>query len=312
MAKDNRLYGKFTLDFPDNAKIAILSDAAFRALVEMTLWSRSQLSDGLIKRRYALSRWGAEVLAELCENDDDKPSLVETEIGWEIRDYAEHQDTKAEVEARSERNRIAGQRGGQAKAKQGAKRPAKRPAKQVASDALSESVAVVETETETELRASARSSSARQTSSRPSMSMTELATGHPETCPEPPPPERQTGAVATTAGELVTAELPRGRYPDAVLTDLRLRVGTMLAENVDPELIRATLRLWDARDGGTGLLPHLLADAAKTLRPTNPTANTRPTAYQAKTAHNAEVFAALGGAEQTDHNAARTLTAVRS
>ena len=37
---------------------------------------------------------------------------------------------------------------------------------------------------------------------------------------------------------------------------------------IDRDLIRETLRLWDQRDeGGPGLLPHLLADAAKSLRP---------------------------------------------
>lgn len=138
--KDRRLYGKFTLNFPRHPKIAILSDAAFRCLVEATLYSRDELTDGLLAKRYAVARWGLEVLRELCTNDDEKPSLIEVEKGWLIHDYAEHQDTKAEVEARSERNKAAGQKGGLAKAK--------RDAKQLASGALSESLAVVETETQ--------------------------------------------------------------------------------------------------------------------------------------------------------------------
>lgn len=141
MAKDDRLYAKFTLDFPDHAKILPLSDAAFRCLVEATLYSRKHLTDGLLARRYALARWSLEVLRELCDNDPEKPSLIECEEGWRIHDFADIQDTRAEVEARRERNRKAGQQGGLAKAKRGAKR--------LASDSLSENVAETETETET-------------------------------------------------------------------------------------------------------------------------------------------------------------------
>lgn len=143
MAKDQRLYGKFTLNFPNHPKIAILSDAAFRCLVEATLWSREQERDGWLARRYAVARWGLEALQELCQNDAEKPSLVEGLDGfdgWYIHDYDEHQETKADVEARRERNRINGQKGGLAKASRGAKPPA--------SDSLSENVAEKEEETE--------------------------------------------------------------------------------------------------------------------------------------------------------------------
>ncbi|AXQ51886.1 primosomal protein [Gordonia phage Catfish] len=139
MAKDRRLYGKFTLDFPDSHKIMPLSDAAFRCLVEATLWSRKQLTDGVLPSRYAVARWSLSVLEELCTNDPENPSLVEVENGYLIHDYAVHQDTREEVEARSARNKAAGQRGGIAKAKRGAK--------QVASGSLSESLPETETET---------------------------------------------------------------------------------------------------------------------------------------------------------------------
>ncbi|SNS43217.1 hypothetical protein SAMN06309944_0229 [Micrococcales bacterium KH10] len=135
MAKDGRLYGKFTLDFPDSPKILPLSDAAFRCLVEATLWSRQHMTDGLLARRYAVARWSLEVLQELCENDPENPSLVEVEKGYLIHDFDKHQDTKADIEARSRRNKIAGQKGGLAKRKQ------------VASESLSENEAETETET---------------------------------------------------------------------------------------------------------------------------------------------------------------------
>lgn len=143
MPKDQRLYGKFTLDFADHPKIAILSDAAFRCLVEATLWSRKQERDGLLPRRYAVAKWGIDVLQELCCNDDTKPSLIERDEGWYVHDFAEHQETKADIEARRERNKIAGQKGGLAKAKRTGKRGAKQPAKQPVSDVVSENVARV-------------------------------------------------------------------------------------------------------------------------------------------------------------------------
>ena len=138
--KDDRLYAKFVLDLPDHPKIMPLSDKAFRCLVEATLWSRKHLTDGFLASRYAVARWGLEVLQELSVNDPVNPTLVQCDEGWWIHDFAEHQDTKADVEARRERNKRNGQRGGLAKSKR------------VASKSLGESVSenVAETETETE------------------------------------------------------------------------------------------------------------------------------------------------------------------
>ncbi|ALY07703.1 hypothetical protein PP505_gp62 [Gordonia phage Dorito] len=139
--KDKRLYAKFTLDFADSHKVMPLSDKAFRCLVEATLWSRKQMTDGLLPSRYAVARWSLEVLQELASNDPLKPSLEEVEEGWMIRDFAEHQETKADIEARRERNKEAGRKGGLAKSK----RSAKRGAKHSASEVVSENVAETET-----------------------------------------------------------------------------------------------------------------------------------------------------------------------
>jgi hypothetical protein len=134
MAKDVRHYAKFTLDFPDNPKILPLSDAAFRALVEATIWSRRHQTDGLVPRAVAVAKWSLEILHELCTNDDDFPSLFESPNGWIIHDYADHQDTKAEIRARLEQARTAGSKGGQASAQARAKqalkqKPSKRSSK---------------------------------------------------------------------------------------------------------------------------------------------------------------------------------------
>lgn len=63
--KDNRLYGKFTLDFPDSHKILPLSDAAFRAFVTMVLTSIRDKTGGQIDP----VEWDAGTLAELRESD---------------------------------------------------------------------------------------------------------------------------------------------------------------------------------------------------------------------------------------------------
>lgn len=132
------LFAKFDLDMPDHAKIAPLSDAAFRAWVESILWSRKHLTDGFLARRYVAARWSLEVARELVESDDVNPLWIEVEGGYQIRDFDQHQDTKAVVEARSANAKRAGQKGGRSKALATAKRnPSNR-------------LAETETETETE------------------------------------------------------------------------------------------------------------------------------------------------------------------
>lgn len=111
MAKDSRLYGKFTLDFPEHEKIFILSDAAFRMLVEMTLYSSKMQTDGRVSKRLAGARWSLEAARELLENDPEKPSIYEDGTDYVIHDFAKHQVTKADLEAKKE----AGRRGGLAK-----------------------------------------------------------------------------------------------------------------------------------------------------------------------------------------------------
>lgn len=292
--KDQRLYGKFTLDFPRHPKIAILSDAAFRCLVEATLYSRDQLSDGLLARRYALATWGPDVLAELCSNDDENPSLIETEKGWVIHDYAEHQDTKADIEARRERNKLAGQKGGLAKAK----RAAKRGAKQVASKSLSENVAETETETETH-KEPANAGSTRGRAQRGQPTFGEMLRGEPDPVPPPPPTDVAAKPVAATsnrriAEKLVKTCVPAG-HPSAVLSELRNQANALLLDGQPEELVAEALRLWSSKGVHPKVLPSLVSEVITgRQQPTQ-----RPTAYERKTAHNAEVFARLAAKAQT-------------
>lgn len=143
--KDSRLYGRFTLDFADSPKIAPLSDAAFRALIEMTLHSRRMLDDGFIDARIAVRKWNQEAIDELLTNDPDKPSLVIAEGGYMIHDFADHQQTRADIEKKRE----AGAKGGKASAVARAKAPANQVLKQ--NPTTPQAISETETETETNI-----------------------------------------------------------------------------------------------------------------------------------------------------------------
>jgi hypothetical protein len=143
--KDRRLYAKFDIGMDEHTKIMFLSDAAFRALFESTLYSRRQLTDGFLDERVVKRKWGEEVAAELTSNDADKPSWIRVDGGYQIHDFAEHQTTTADIEKKRE----SGRKGGLAKAKQVVSEP-EAPAKHLLDECSSESLAKTETETETE------------------------------------------------------------------------------------------------------------------------------------------------------------------
>lgn len=140
MTKDRRLYARFDIGMDEHAKIMLLSDAAFRALFESTLYSRRQLTDGFLDDRIVTRKWGADVAKELSSNDPERPSWIKTEGGYRIHDFAEHQVTTEDIE----RKRAAGRKGGLAKASKNVA-----PATEMLEQNASNSLAKTETETET-------------------------------------------------------------------------------------------------------------------------------------------------------------------
>ena len=114
--KDDRLFIRITLDFFDSEKVFPLSPAAKLAFIEMIAWSARQHTDGRIRKRLALARWTSEVVEELLDSDPERPLLTEGESDYFIHDYAEHQQTTADIEAVREARRAAGRKGGLAKA----------------------------------------------------------------------------------------------------------------------------------------------------------------------------------------------------
>lgn len=114
--KDDRLFIRITLDFFDSEKVFPLSPGAKLAFIEMIAWSARQHTDGRIRKRLALAKWTPEVVEELLDSDPERPLLAEGESDYFIHDYAEHQQTTADIEAVREARRAAGRKGGLAKA----------------------------------------------------------------------------------------------------------------------------------------------------------------------------------------------------
>lgn len=105
--KDDRLYAKFDIHMDENAKIIALSDAAFRALIESTMYARRQRSDGRLDARVVERKW-PNAASELTTNHPERPSWVPVEGGYEIRDYGAHQTTNADIERKKEAGRLGG------------------------------------------------------------------------------------------------------------------------------------------------------------------------------------------------------------
>ena len=114
--KDDRLFIRITLDFFDSEKVFPLSPGAKLAFIEMIAWSARQHTDGRIRKRLALARWTPDIIEELLDSDPERPLLAEGDTDYFIHDYAEHQQTTADIEAVREARRAAGRKGGLAKA----------------------------------------------------------------------------------------------------------------------------------------------------------------------------------------------------
>lgn len=112
MPKDKRLWMKFPNDFWQHPKIAPLSDAAFRAFVELNGYSRMQDLDGRIATAVVARMWPKDAIDELLRNHPERPSLSVDGPEYVIWNYDEHQETKAERIARQETNTANGKRGG--------------------------------------------------------------------------------------------------------------------------------------------------------------------------------------------------------
>ena len=112
MPRDKRLYMTFPNDFWQHPKIAPLSDAAFRAFVEMNGYSRMQDLDGRIPVVYANKTWKVKPTTELTSNHPERPTLTLDGDVYVIWNYEEHQQTKAIRAAAAEVSRTNGRLSG--------------------------------------------------------------------------------------------------------------------------------------------------------------------------------------------------------
>lgn len=107
MAKDARPYVTLTDEYPDHPKVVGLSDAAFRAHVELICWSNRKRQDGRIPAGMS-RRYGEEVMSEL----EDAGLIDSTNAGRELHDYLEHNPSKVEIEERMAEKKRRGSVGG--------------------------------------------------------------------------------------------------------------------------------------------------------------------------------------------------------
>lgn len=108
MPRDSRLYMTFPIDFWTHPKVSRLSDAAFRAFVESNGQSRMRETDGVLEPDDAEFLWRSEVLEELLRSHPSRPLMVRDEDGnYVLRDYAEHQFTKADRDTLTQKRKDA-------------------------------------------------------------------------------------------------------------------------------------------------------------------------------------------------------------
>ena len=102
MAKKLRgqLFARLALDYFDHPKIAGLSSDAIVAHLEMLVYARRYLTDGVIPMRVAM-RYALHVVDELASNDHENPSIIRRDDGsLLLHGYEDFQETREDVEGR--------------------------------------------------------------------------------------------------------------------------------------------------------------------------------------------------------------------
>lgn len=119
MPRDSRLYMTFPNDFHRHPKIKRLPIKVRWAFVEMNGEARIADNDGVFAAEDADFEWSPEIMDALCNSHPTRPLVERRGDTYVIRDYAEHQETRAAREQRRATNAANGAKGG---------RPRKNPA----------------------------------------------------------------------------------------------------------------------------------------------------------------------------------------
>lgn len=114
MPRDQRLYMTFPNDFHRHPKLQKLPVEVRWTFVEMNGEARLADNDGRFPAEDAEFMWPREHLDALVASHPTRPLVVREENGGDyvIRDYAEHQQTRAERERLAEISRENGRKGG--------------------------------------------------------------------------------------------------------------------------------------------------------------------------------------------------------
>ncbi|MGW2095805.1 hypothetical protein [Promicromonospora sukumoe] len=136
MPKDKRIFITLAVDMPDHPKLATLTKGQCWLIVEALMYCRKYKTDGVIdaavwrrmdtkRNREAVERSGlcVDLATESRQNYDriadefrQKTGDVLPDSGVFFSDYAEHQQTRAEIEASIAAKKTAGSKGGKARA----------------------------------------------------------------------------------------------------------------------------------------------------------------------------------------------------
>ncbi|QMU97821.1 hypothetical protein FVO59_11845 [Microbacterium esteraromaticum] len=115
MAKDERLYMTFPIDFHRHPKVVRLPVEVRWTFVEMVAESRIADDDGIIPAEHAEFMWPKDHLDALVGSHPTRPLVVRDGDFYVLREYAKHQQTRAEREALATKRAEAGRKGGLAK-----------------------------------------------------------------------------------------------------------------------------------------------------------------------------------------------------
>jgi hypothetical protein len=147
MTADPRTYIKLHDGMPDHPKVVGLSDAAFRAYVELLCYCSRYLTDGdvptQVVRKIAAAKIQSELVAAGLAEESPK--------GMAMHDYLEHQRSAEQAAEMRQKRQVAGKKGGEAKANALAlakQTPKQTASKNVAEGERSKTVAEVERELE--------------------------------------------------------------------------------------------------------------------------------------------------------------------
>lgn len=119
--KDERLYMTFPIDMHRHPKLTRLSVAAKWAFVEMNGEARIADNDGVFTVEEAEFLWPVEVLDELVRSHPTRPLVERDGERYVLREFAKHQQTRAEREELRAKRVEAGRKGGLAKSQASAR-----------------------------------------------------------------------------------------------------------------------------------------------------------------------------------------------